>query len=75
MLTDIYPCRLIDQTVTRKEKAITNGSKYDDGDKILSEPDEHGFFEVTDGDSDMRELCCLEIDYGIPSLYEGRLVS
>lgn len=75
MLTDIYPCRLIDQTVTRKEKAITNGSKYDDGDKILSEPDEHGFFEVTDGDSDMRELCCLEIDYGIPSLYEGRLLS
>ena len=74
-LTDRYSFRLTNSTVTRKEKSITNGYKYDDGDKMISEPDEYGFFEVMDGDSDMRTLCCVEIDYGIPSLYEGRLVS
>ena len=74
-LTDRYSLRLNNYIVTRKERAITNGYKYDDGDKMISEPDEYGFFEVMDGDSDMRALCCVEIDYGIPSLYEGRLVS
>ena len=74
LVEDEFNCDIRKRNVIRIGDCIKD-STFDDGDIILCEPDEHGFFEVLDDCENAPQLCCISKDYGVHSIYKGKLKS
>ena len=62
------------QYLSAESRTLYTGLETIDGDIILEEPDENGFFIMKKRYCSNEELCVLIQTYDYPSLYKGRLV-
>ena len=62
------------QYLSAESRTLYTGLETVDGDIILEEPDENGFFIMKKRYASNEELCVLIQTYDYPSLYKGRLV-
>ena len=62
------------QYLSAESRTLYTGLETVDGDIILEEPDENGFFIMKKRYATNEELCVLIQTYDYPSLYKGRLV-
>jgi hypothetical protein len=60
--------------LSAESRTLYTGLETIEGDIILEEPDENGYFIMKSRYATNEELCVLIQTYDYPSLYKGRLV-